>query len=1228
MNLFITNKKFQNLVNLSHGSSFVLFLIVIDKNFKINFLCYLIPFCLNFIIGFEENIDYLIISIEFLIMNFIILSVYFYLIKKNRHFQEVIIDLNKNFDSIDDCFNNLKDGIIILKKDGKIKYNKNFIQMNENIENEKFLFDLKKNPLNCRKNDISQRYSKSNYTSHEVNDCMNKEDFYKTDLFQIFIKINIFNKINTFNKNLTSNVINLIQTFNEKIFNLKISLDDEKRKNFNLQNIQKLENEKYGVEKNTISILSKLNESNNHLIYQYGFLKEINKNSNLNIIENDYSKINKKDDNQKIKTFGNSNINSLIQFWEKELNKNKSLIYKGNIDEKINGFKNDQDILQKLNECYDDFIIDLRFLLKENNKFDYILIGERIIEDKSFIKKEDSNAEEDDTNKKNKISGYSVSINYLRENTEKEKNKNVCIQKIFIRFNNINDSLEILFQNLEILKTKEIEREPEKNYSKNKNLLDNIFPKILFKICNEIKNPILNIIELTREIKQKYNYEDKTNQINIKKIDYAKNIKYLAKSINFVIKEFDILIDVIRSYDNPIEIIKTIRHKKIFGEGIFDLAKEIEKMKKIFQFKINLTKKNIIIISSFENIPKKIKLEGSIFLNCIYNILSNSLKFSTNGIINIKMNFNCIKKKLCIEISDQGIGIKKDNLNRIGNVFYKTENHNNDYGLGIGLFTIKMIVEAFNGNLQIVSEYGQGTYISIELPLIEDITKSHNRIRNIEKTYILPINKFESEKYEEENNSNQKSYKKRDKNNLTENISCYKIYPDKKYFSSDILLLKNNQKKKEKLLSKNKLKMKSATFTEYKTKNYRKDMTNNKTQLSKFYNQIGKTSKNFTYEDLDKIKLSSINNIYSNYDESNFDIKINNIFISKSSDRENSNFSSGDNKSTVRNSNLQNIYAIPESNDSNDDSNIFENNTRLSQKENLKNSKYKYNYDINRLNIIKNPDLNTKNNYGKISANINNCQLDNNLIEFQSGIFYNEVSNTNRNESVNQLPLCEIDNPLIKGKIYNSFSSRNKYLNKEKTNSITRRSDYRLDINYKDFNLKSDDRSAIYSENNKSDESNNVIKIHLFDDTNELNTLLNNIDLRILVIDDEELIRRSHINLIKRYCKKEELNIIIEEACDGADCLYKIYLGLLKGIKYDLIFIDEAMNFINGGFTAKIIKSLIKKSILENMKIIMITSYEQKIIMNSKSDEGIDYIYDKPLDLNILRNIFSECFDY
>lgn len=110
----------------------------------------------------------------------------------------------------------------------------------------------------------------------------------------------------------------------------------------------------------------------------------------------------------------------------------------------------------------------------------------------------------------------------------------------------------------------------------------------------------------------------------------------------------------------------------------------------------------------------KFVCDGGKIRQSISNILSNALKFSENGPIEVKLEEQ--NGELRFSVSDSGLGLNKTDLKRVFDRFYQAKP--NVKGSGIGLTIAKAWVEAHGGKIWAESEgEGKGTTVSFTLPL-------------------------------------------------------------------------------------------------------------------------------------------------------------------------------------------------------------------------------------------------------------------------------------------------------------------------------------------------------------------------------------------------------------------------------------------------------------------------------------------------------------------------------
>ena len=100
----------------------------------------------------------------------------------------------------------------------------------------------------------------------------------------------------------------------------------------------------------------------------------------------------------------------------------------------------------------------------------------------------------------------------------------------------------------------------------------------------------------------------------------------------------------------------------------------------------------------------------------LHNLLDNALKYTQPG-DTIHLRISALHE-LAIEVSDCGIGIPVQALPQIWEELYRAEQVEKIPGSGIGLALVKAIVERHEGTVDVESKPGQGTTVSIRLPLL------------------------------------------------------------------------------------------------------------------------------------------------------------------------------------------------------------------------------------------------------------------------------------------------------------------------------------------------------------------------------------------------------------------------------------------------------------------------------------------------------------------------------
>ena len=119
----------------------------------------------------------------------------------------------------------------------------------------------------------------------------------------------------------------------------------------------------------------------------------------------------------------------------------------------------------------------------------------------------------------------------------------------------------------------------------------------------------------------------------------------------------------------------------------------------------------------------KVRADSTRLQQVFWNVLRNACKFTPErGTISIR-SFNEEPDKICIEISDSGIGIEPQSLGKIFEAFEQVDS--NKDGLGLGLAISKAIMTMHGGTIHAHSDgLGEGTTFSIRLAIEKGTTEN------------------------------------------------------------------------------------------------------------------------------------------------------------------------------------------------------------------------------------------------------------------------------------------------------------------------------------------------------------------------------------------------------------------------------------------------------------------------------------------------------------------------
>ncbi len=235
------------------------------------------------------------------------------------------------------------------------------------------------------------------------------------------------------------------------------------------------------------------------------------------------------------------------------------------------------------------------------------------------------------------------------------------------------------------------------------------------KRYSEIKNDFIN--NMTHELKTPIASISLASQmLNDEGVTKSPAMmKHLGGVINDESKRLRFLVEKV------LQISMFDREKAVFKKKELDLNEMVENVAHSFTLRVEHTGGKIY--TEIEAVQSKIYVDEVHFQNVIFNLMDNAVKYrKPDEPLDVYLRTWNDDKNLCLSVRDTGIGIKKENLKKIFEKFYRvhTGNRHDAKGFGLGLAYVKKIVDLHKGVIHVDSEYGKGTCFTIMFPLIKD----------------------------------------------------------------------------------------------------------------------------------------------------------------------------------------------------------------------------------------------------------------------------------------------------------------------------------------------------------------------------------------------------------------------------------------------------------------------------------------------------------------------------
>jgi signal transduction histidine kinase len=147
----------------------------------------------------------------------------------------------------------------------------------------------------------------------------------------------------------------------------------------------------------------------------------------------------------------------------------------------------------------------------------------------------------------------------------------------------------------------------------------------------------------------------------------------------------------------------------------FDLTDFLDSIKSNYEFPLG---KNIDLRWDYPADHSVIQGDGAKLKHILQNLITNAIKFTERGSVTVRTTLKSASRTVQFDVVDTGIGIQKDMIASIFDIFHQVDSsETRSYGgVGLGLYIVKKYTELLHGTITVESEYGRGSTFTLTVP--------------------------------------------------------------------------------------------------------------------------------------------------------------------------------------------------------------------------------------------------------------------------------------------------------------------------------------------------------------------------------------------------------------------------------------------------------------------------------------------------------------------------------